>query len=289
MQNPLENSIKTTTIDDVRRVYFARHKDANKGDFGTIGLLGGSLNYSGAIKLSGLAAMRSGAGIARIIVKDDLVFAVAPELYENTLYPYSTINDIAGALRGLRALAVGMGWGVTDDNQRVLMHILNNYAIPVVIDADGINILSKNLDVLKTTRCKVILTPHLKEFSRLTSHDMSYIAANRLQLSIDFAKENRCILLLKGSETIVTDGTDVRIVKQGCPGMATAGSGDVLSGILAATIVYSREPLIDTVAAAAYVNGIAGTLAEQQYGSIGMTARDTAEKVALAIHSCTEY
>ncbi len=285
----MENLIKILSREDVKKVCFARDPQSHKGHFGTVGLLGGSINYSGAIKLSSLAAMRSGAGIARVVVDREIVFAVAPELYENTLFPYSSLEELSQALEGLKALAVGMGWGISDKNKDILSYILSNYDMPIVIDADGINILASNLHLLKNTKCKVVLTPHLKEFSCLTGLHIETIERNKIDIVRQFSKEYNCIVLLKGHETIVSDGRNLAIINNGVVGMATAGSGDVLSGIIVGMLGYSRQSLFDTVNAAAFVNGVAGELSQNTFGSIGMTARDTANNVAFAIKSILEY
>ena len=176
-----------------------------------------------------------------------------------------------------------MGWGQSEEYEKILEYILNDYSLPVVIDADGLNMLSQmNLEILKNTKCKVILTPHLKEFERLSKIKIDDIKQDEINIAKDFAKEYNVILLLKGPTTVVTNGQEVYLVKRGCPGMATAGSGDVLSGILVGMLGYN-EPDILTVAAGAYLNGMAGEIAQEKYTDISMVASDTAKCLPEAV------
>ena len=155
-----------------------------------------------------------------------------------------------------------------------LNYIINNYDIPIVVDADGLNTLAKT----KNLKPGLILTPHPKEFSRLTGKSIEEITKDPIQIAKTYAKRNNIILLLKGPSTIVTDGKEVYIVDKGCPGMATAGSGDVLSGIIIGLLGYLK-PTLKTIAFAAYINGLAGMLAEQEKGSVSMIASDTVKHI----------
>lgn len=266
----------------IKDLFKYRDENANKYDFGVVGIMGGCVNFSGAIKLASmsLAAMRSGAGLTRVIVPKDIVSFVAPYLVEQTLFPIdSNIND---AIKNLDVLAVGMGWGVNDENEEYLKYILDNFTGVLIIDADGLNILTSNLELLNDTQVKIVLTPHLKEFSRLINKDVTDIKENRKKYALEFAKKYGVILLLKGHETIVTDGDTTYLVDVGSPGMATAGSGDVLSGILAGFLGYNECNVL-SVASAAYLAGLAGSLATQKYTDIAMIASDTIKYIPDAI------
>ena len=278
---------------DIKNKFTERPVDSNKGDFGYVGIMGGSLEYSGAVKLANLSAsaMRAGCGVVRVIVPEGIAKAVAPYLLEQTIFPMHENNSkmvfseeqLKEALAKLKALAIGMGWGQSLEYEKILEYILCNYEIPIIIDADGLNTLSKmNMNILKNTKCKVILTPHLKEFERISKIKIDDIKKNEIELAKDFAKKYNVILLLKGHTTIVTEGENVYLVKRGCPGMATAGSGDVLSGILVGLLGYN-EPDILTVATGAYLNGMAGELAEKKFTDISMIASDTVKCLPEAI------
>ena len=192
-------------------------------------------------------------------------------------------GSVDAFLNGKRAIAIGMGWGSSEENQRILKHALECYEGALVIDADGLNALSK-LDraILKSTNARVILTPHLKEFERISGVPMGEILQNPVQYAKDYAKENGVCLLLKGACTVVTDGDACYLVDRGCAGMATAGSGDVLSGILAGLLGYSPAT-VQAVACGAYLAGLAGELAEAETNPISMTASDTVAHISKAI------
>ena len=278
---------------DIKDKFAQRLSDTNKGDFGYVGIMGGCMEYSGAVKLANLSAtaIRAGCGVVRLIIPSGIAKVVAPFLLEQTIFQICDNNEkmlfseeqIKQALDKLRALAIGMGWGQSEEYEKILEYILNNYSLPVVIDADGLNMLSQmNLGILKNTKCKVILTPHLKEFERLSKIKIDDIKQDEINIAKDFAKEYNVILLLKGPTTVVTNGQEVYLVKRGCPGMATAGSGDVLSGILVGMLGYN-EPDILTVAAGAYLNGMAGEIAQEKYTDISMVASDTAKCLPEAV------
>ena len=293
--NEFTYEIKTK---DIKNKFVNRPSDTNKGDYGYVGIMGGSLEYSGAVKLANLSAsaMRAGCGVVRLIVPEEIAEAIAPYLLEQTIFPMNdnankmvfSEEQINEALAKLKALAIGMGWGQSKEYEKILEYILGNYNIPVVIDADGLNTISKmDMDILNSTKCKVILTPHLKEFERLSKIKIEDIKQDEITIAKDFAKKYDVILLLKGPTTVVTDGENVYLVKKGCPGMATAGSGDVLSGILVGLLGYN-EPDILTVATGAYLNGLAGEIAQEKYTDISMIASDTVKCLPEAIKKIRE-
>ena len=280
-------------LNDCKPFVTPRDVNSNKGDFGYIGILGGCNMYSGAIKLANLssASIRSGSGVTRLIIPKSIVSSVTPYLLEATVFPLEDKDshiifshaNIDKSLEKIKALAIGMGWGQAEDNEKILEYILNNYSIPVVIDADGLNTLSKmDNEILLNTKCKVILTPHLKEFERLSKISIEEIKENPIKYAKEYAKGNNVILLLKGHTTIVTDGEETYCIKKGGPGMATAGSGDVLSGIIVG-MLGSHEPQVKLVSACAYINGLAGEIAEEKYTDIAMKASDTIESIPEAI------
>ena len=279
---------------DIKNIFFKSNKDSNKGDFGYVGIMGGSIEYSGAVKLANLSAssLISGAGVVRVIIPKEIQSSVMPYLLEQTLFSIESKNGhmlfnkniIDKSLEKLKALAIGMGWGESDSNKKILKYILETKDIPIIIDADGLNTLAKmDKCILNNTKCKVILTPHLKEFERISEYNLEYIRNNKEKCSIEFTKKYNVILLLKGSETIVTDGEETCLVKRGCPGMATAGSGDVLSGILVGILGYN-EPSVLSISAGAYLAGLAGELAEKELNDISMRASDTIFKIPKAIN-----
>ena len=267
---------------DIKNIFPKRDENSNKGDFGYVGIMGGSIEYSGAVKLANLslASLTSGAGVVRVIIPKEIVNGVMPYLLEQTLF---TIESIDGHMIFDKE-KIGMGWGEGKDNKKILTYILENYEIPVIIDADGLNTLAKmDKEILNKTKCKVILTPHLKEFQRISGYDFEEIKKKPEELALEFTKKYNVILLLKGHKTIVTNGKEGYIVEKGCPGMATAGSGDVLSGILVGILGYN-SPCVLSVAAGAYLAGLAGEIAENKLNDISMKASDTIANIPEAIN-----
>lgn len=276
--------VKEIYIEDIKNLFLKREKGTNKGDFGKVGILGGSINYSGAIKLAtmSLASLRSGCGLVKVIIPDEIVSSLSPVLLEQTLFPYKNLEDIKKSIKDLDSLAIGMGWGSNENHLPILKDILENFQGNLVIDADGLNTLVNHVEILRTSQANIVLTPHLKEFSRLTNLSIEEIEKNKIEIAKSFSKENHVILLLKGSTTIVTNGIDVYLINYGTPGMATSGSGDVLSGILAGLLGYLDYNLL-SVSAGAIVNGLAGELAEEKNTDISMIASDTIKCIPAAI------
>ena len=290
----IEENVYNIENSDIKEIFKIRNPESNKGDFGYIGILGGCENYSGAIKLANMSAtaLRAGCGIVRLIIPKSIENFVAPYLLEQTMFTFDTDekgnmifdeNKIKETLSKLKALAIGMGWGSGNDNEKILKYIIENYNIPLIIDADGINCLSKiDLNILKKYKGKIIITPHLKEFERISKVKIDEVKVNPIKYAKQFAKEYNVIVLLKGHTTIVTNGEDTYLIEKGCPGMATAGSGDVLSGILVGILGYNK-PNILTISAGAYLAGTAGEIAQEKYTDISMKASDTIECIPEAI------
>ena len=283
---------------DVKKFLGKRPHFSHKGTYGYVTLIGGSLEYSGAIKLSNLSAsaMRAGAGVVKLAIPKSLTGGIMPYLLESTLYPLSDRdgsvefweNEIQGAINGAKAVAIGMGLGQRGDNEKILTYLLKNCTVPLIIDADGLNTLAKmDISLIKESKATVVLTPHLKELERLCGVPMADILDNPIKHARDFARKSGAIVLLKGTATIITDGEDVYLTSTGNPGMATAGSGDVLSGIVCALCASYKNTLL-AVAAGAYINGYAGDIAKGEVGEIPLLASDTASAVGKAIKEITE-
>ena len=285
---PIDGHISLIEEADIAPLFRPRMNNAHKGTYGYTALIGGSKRYGGAVRLAAMAnaAMRSGAGVVKLAVPDLLWPAVAPAVLEATLFPLRDDRDgiafdeaqFAELTANVRTAAFGMGIGTGDGAARALAWLLKRYAGTLIVDADGLTLLSRmDRETVRGAAGRLILTPHAKEFSRLTGLTVPEVLAAPVAGAEAYARETGAVVLLKGPATVVTDGKQTRIIDAGCPGMATAGSGDVLSGILAATAA-AAEPL-DAASAAAWINGKAGELAQSRAGSVSMTAGDTANCV----------
>ena len=283
---PVGHALFLTEEEDVRKLLPPREHFSNKGTYGTVALIGGSLPYSGAIRLAATAnaAMRSGAGIARVAAPKSLCPVIAPAILESTLCPMDdregsllfSEESLTKAVSGTRAAAFGMGAGNTEETQRIVEWLLEHYKGILILDADGLNALAAiGPDRLRAAECSIVLTPHPGEFARLNGCSVQEVLEAPVAMAETFAREHGAIVLLKGSATLVTDGGNTLLTDRGCPGMATAGSGDVLSGILAALCAWIPDDLLRAAAAAAWINGRAGELAQEGSSDISMTAGDT--------------
>ncbi len=292
---PADRTYALIEASDLAELFQPRKNYSNKGTYGYTALIGGSKRYSGAIRLAGMAnaAMRSGAGVVKLAVPNVLFPVVAPAVLESTMYPLSddgnemvfTEKEIAELVSNVKTVAFGMGIGTGEGAGKALEYLLEHYTGRLVVDADGLTLLSRmDKNRIRNAACTLVLTPHIKEFSRLTGLSTEEILDNPITAAEAYAKENKVILLVKGPATVITDGETTYLTDTGCAGMATAGSGDVLSGILAAILGYAADPLLGT-AAAAWINGKAGEAAQRKYGSISMVAGDTVECIAEIIQS----
>lgn len=278
---------------EARAVLGKRARLSNKGDYGYIGLIGGSAEYAGAARLAytASAAMRSGAGVTRLIVPDVIMQAVIPYMNECTL-KFLPSNDF-GCLRyekslldeatsNLKAIGAGMGLGQKGDNRELIEYLFTK-DVPLVLDADALNTIAKHPELLEKRRSeKVVLTPHPGEFSRLSGLSVSEILSDPARHAAEYASRHALTVLLKGADTYVSDGQRTYVNSRGTPGMATAGSGDVLTGIITALAARNTD-LTLAAAVGAFVAGVAGEAAAKEYGVTGMISPDTVKYIAYAI------
>ncbi len=271
---------------DLKPLFKKRLNYSHKGTYGYDALIGGSLPYSGAIRLAEMAnaTVRSGAGVVKLAVPEVISLEIVPSIIDATIYPLSSNgkylifkeNEFNELIKNTKSIAFGMGIGNNLETKKALEYLLNNYDKNLIIDADGINALSEmDLNILNETKAIIILTPHLKEFSRLAKLSIEDINLDIINIAKDFAKKYNLILLLKGTTTIITDGNKIYFSNTGTPGMARGGSGDVLSGIVTALTGFNDNLLL-AVAGAAYINGRAGEYASKEHSEFTMTASDTA-------------
>ena len=291
----IDNNTYEIVSSDVKDLLKERNSDSNKGDFGKAGIYGGSVEYSGALKLSflSLSALRSGCGISRVIISKELLPLLGPNILEQTLFILPDYNNnfydsLARAIKDLDSLAFGMGLGSNDHLEDVLEFLIENYHGNLIIDADGINTLAKmDLDILKKKKCNILLTPHLKEFSRLCKKDIEKIKKDSINLVKEFASTYNVTVLLKGHTTILSDGNIIYLITTGCAGMATSGSGDVLSGILSGVLAYLDFDML-SISTGIIINGLAGCLAAKENTDISMLASDTINNISMAIKTIRE-
>lgn len=260
-----------------------RDPDAHKGDFGRILLLCGSRGYTGAAALAAMGAMRSGAGLCFLGVPESIYAIEAVKLTEPIVFPLpekdgklsvQALPEILKRLKDMDAVLIGPGLGQSEGTLSAVQAVLEAFPGPVVVDADGINLLASHMDILRGRESPTILTPHTGEFARLGGDPN----ADRVAVATAFAGENSCILLLKGHETVITDGSRCYINPTGNPGMAVGGSGDVLSGIIVSLLGQGLEPLT-AAACGAWLHGAAGDICAEKIGQYGMLPSDLLEEL----------
>ena len=265
----------------VHRILPDRRRDSHKGDYGRLLLLCGSRGYTGAAAMAAMGALRSGAGLVYLGVPESIYAIEAVKLTEPIVFPLSeedgklcalAIKEIEALLPKMDAVLIGCGMGCSSGTMAVLKTVLRNFQGPVVVDADGINLLAQHKDILRGRTGITILTPHAGEFARLG------YTGDRLDSAIAAAGELGCILLLKGHQTIITDGRRVYQNPTGNPGMATGGSGDILAGMIVSLVGQGVEPLQAT-AAAAWLHGKAGDVCAEELGQYGMLPTDMLSKL----------
>lgn len=265
----------------ILRLLPRRKPHSHKGDFGRILLLCGSVGYTGAAALAAMGALRSGAGLVYLGVPESIYQIEAVKLTEAIVFPLpekdgmlseDAVPEILKRLPQMDAVVIGCGLGQSQGTGLVVRSVLENAMCPVVVDADGINVLKWHIDVLRERHAPTILTPHPGEFRRIYPQEQE----NRFNDAVAFAKEYGCILLLKGHRTIITDGECTFENATGNAGMATGGSGDVLSGMIGALVGQGISPL-QAAACGAWLHGAAGDLCSKKLGMYGMLPSDMLE------------
>jgi ADP-dependent NAD(P)H-hydrate dehydratase / NAD(P)H-hydrate epimerase len=264
--------------------------DVHKNDFGHVLILAGSGRMLGAAALSGLAAMRSGAGLvtigipkslntaAQIKVANVIMTLPLPETGDQSL-SFSALGEIESILNKYDAIALGPGMGRNKDTRRLILALIKRVSLPLVIDADALRAVAENLVVLTAQKNIKVLTPHPGEMAHLTESDKGAIEDDRKGFALDFAKRYRCVLLLKGHRTVVASPDGKTYVnKTGNAGMATAGSGDVLTGMITAFLAQGMSGF-EAAKYGAYFHGIAGDRAAKKRSRAGMIATDIIEEI----------
>ncbi len=289
-----EQDISINVTDDkfVRDNFPPRENNSQKGDYGKALVIAGSAGMTGAAYLSSQSAVTAGSGLVTLALPSGLNGAMEAKTTEVMTVPLEDINGhissdaeekILELTEKADAVLIGPGLGRSHDAARIIKAVLTNSKVPVVIDADGINAVAKNTDILSDCTCPVIFTPHTVEMSRLTGLDKEYIEENRLVAAKEFAEEYGVTVILKGHHTIVTGQDGIQYINiTGNPGLATGGSGDVLAGVV---VSLAARGIGETAAAAmaVYIHGMAGDIARDEYGIESVTASLVMKKIPAAI------
>lgn len=272
---------KILNHDDVMDLLPDRDPWGHKGSFGRVLLLCGSRGFTGAAYLAAMGALRTGVGLIFLGVPESIYAIEAVKLNEPVVFPLPdqdgklskhAIPEILGRLPSMDAVLIGCGLGQSEDTLEVVKSVLEKAACPVVVDADGINLLAAHKDILRGREAPTILTPHDGEAARLAGA----VGQDRIAYAKALAADLGCILLLKGHRTVITDGQTVYVNNTGNPGMAVGGSGDVLAGMIVSLIGQGIAPL-DAAACGAWLHGAAGDLCAKELGQYAMLPTDMLE------------
>jgi NAD(P)H-hydrate epimerase len=266
-----------------------RPAEAHKGDFGKALIIAGSVGMSGAAALAGRAALRAGAGLVRVATARSalpVIAAIEPSyttiaLAEDNSGKISpkAINTILDTIAENDVVAFGPGVGNTADLQSIAL-ILIQQNTRLVIDGDGLNNLSKIKSWPNMLKAELVLTPHPGEMRRLWSSLLrEELPADRHEQAVRLAQRTKAVVVLKGAGTVVTDGQKVYVNKTGNPGMATAGSGDVLTGVITALMGQGLSNL-DAAVLGVYIHGLAGDIAAEKVGQVSLMATDIIEALS---------
>jgi len=260
-----------------------RDPDSNKGDFGKILVIAGSRGMSGAAVLCGSAALRGGAGLVRVAVPQEIwpiVAAANPCLMtapmaqdDHGRISAAAAGDLVDLAQAYDVVALGPGLGGSADLSTLVATLLQQVSRPLVLDADGLNAIAARPEVLGKHAGPVLITPHPGEFARLLHCDTVAVQGCRQELAVEFAGKHGLIVVLKGHATVVSDGQRVYQNNTGNPGMATAGAGDVLTGLIAALLGQGLEAFA-AAQLGAHVHGRAGDMARDDLGERGLIATD---------------
>ena len=271
-----------------------RDQESNKSTFGRVLVIGGASGMSGAAYFSAKAAYRTGVGLVHILTHEDNRIILQSQLPEAILTvhgddPEAQRAAILSAMERADVIVIGVGLGQSEGAYALLRLVLSHAHVPLVIDADALNSIATSPTLLDRASAPIVVTPHLMEMARLCNRTVYDIMADRLHYAIDFAEKNALICVLKGHETIVADNDEhaIYLNKSGNSGMATGGSGDVLTGVIAALIAQGMEPF-DATTLGVYIHGLAGDAAAEMLGEYSVMASDIIDHIHEILKDCHE-
>ncbi|MDE7265341.1 MAG: NAD(P)H-hydrate dehydratase, partial [Clostridia bacterium] len=260
---------------DIKAYYPVRKRNSNKGTYGSANIIAGCPKYIGAAALAVEAALKSGCGYVKLTSCEEVKRALVAK------FPQVIFLDDADLTSD--SLAIGMGSGISEELYGKIESLLKNYTGTLIIDADGLNTISAfGINILINKRCRVILTPHPKEFSRLTGLTVEEILSDPIKVAKEFAKKYGVILLLKGAASIITDGETTVINTKGSTALSKGGSGDMLSGLMCGSVARGLKPL-DGAVCAAYTLGVTAEEISEQKTDYCATATDILNNIHRAV------
>lgn len=285
--------------DDILSLIPKRKSDAHKGTYKKVLIIAGSINFSGAAILSSLAAYKTGAGLVKILTTKKIQSVVASSVVEAIYSFYAEDEDFNSKkeyeeylknildkeLNFADLVLIGPGLSSNFSSKILLKECLKNFKKKLIIDAEAINILARDKSLLKYLDSHCILSPHLKEMSRLIDLELEYIKNNDLKCAEDFTKKYKCNLILKSSTTIISNKNELRLNNIKEASLSKAGSGDVLVGILLGILcICENLSDIDMLSLAVYLHNLAARISREKYNEHSVIARDIIDNIYLAMN-----
>jgi ADP-dependent NAD(P)H-hydrate dehydratase / NAD(P)H-hydrate epimerase len=289
------------TAREITPLLAPRRADANKGNFGHVLVVGGSLGKAGAAAMAGMSALRVGAGLSTVATAKSVLPTVAgfhPELMTEALAETDSGTISLRALeygrmdalvKGKTVLALGPGISREAETSEFVHTMFGRYKLPMVVDADGLNAFEGEAEKLHGRDHPLVITPHPGEMARLCGSTVKDILRDRINVARTFAREHQCVTVLKGHRTLIAEpGGEIWVNTTGNPGMATGGTGDILTGMVAGFMAQNADRLLDAVLAAVYLHGLAGDVARETLGEQCLVATDLLTCLPEAIRRARE-
>jgi NAD(P)H-hydrate epimerase len=272
-----------------------RPEESNKGDYGKVFIIAGSVGMTGAAYLCSQGALKAGSGLVTCGIPKSLNQIMEIKLTEAMTLPLPETKNHSLSLKAkdeilnfskkCDSVAIGPGLGQNKETQKLVKELITKIKSPIVLDADGINALNGNMQILKTRKQKTVITPHPGEMSHLIKKDIKYIQSNRKNIAKKIAKETAAVVCLKGHKTVVASPNGkIYINTTGNSGMASGGVGDVLTGIITSFIGQGMDCFSASVVSV-YIHGLAGDIATTKKGQFSMIASDIIEYLPNAFRS----
>ena len=283
--------VRTAGKDIYRQMLPDRAEDSNKGTYGRLLVIAGSKGMAGAAYLNAHAAYMTGAGLVRIYTSSDnreILQTLLPEAIITTYEEYNK-EELLSLLTWADSVCIGSGLGMSRLSEKILKTVIEYVKVPCLIDADGLNLLAENKNYLnQMAERRFVITPHMKEMSRLTGTPVEELKADRIQILKDFISRYRITCVLKDSRTLIaSEEKGIRMNLTGNSAMAKAGSGDVLAGVISGWMVQGKEAE-DAAELGTYIHGLSGDLAKFEKGVYSVMARDLIEYISKALMKLEE-
>lgn len=282
--NEITGSHYLITKDWAKQYMPKRIENSHKGTYGKASIIAGSRGMSGAAILTALAALKSGIGGVELYIPESIDLIISTKVAEIITHPLKetqkgmmnigSIGEIISGIQNGNVVAIGPGCGNSNEIFELINQMLEQVDLPMIIDADGLNALAKDIDILKKRQSKVILTPHIGEMARLIDRPKEEVIQNQIEIAKTFAKKYDIILVLKSARTIIAlPNGDIYINTNGNSGMSTAGTGDILTGVITALVAQGIKAEIAAILGV-YIHGYSGDIMVEQTGASGMIAED---------------